>query len=214
MFMARRQTVRTTVAVAFIVALAGTAQAGPPLICHPFDTGTAKLLPWDATVKAWNAPDPNYDIRNLTADTLRLLSSDAPVVLRMETLRRATIYAARDQRSAADLLRAVMARVETDAGKGRDPLAWFDAGYLVESYKQLGDAFSRNSPDAGKLPGDLSSVDGYGMVKKALLLSGSNPEMEFAASLMTRGAVSADHRRRAAAGATTGSLLAKNLATH
>jgi hypothetical protein len=214
MFMARRQTARTTVAVAFIVALAATAQAGPPLICHPFDVGTAKLLPWDATAKSWNAPDPSYDVRNLTADTLRLLSPDAPVVLRMETLRRAAIYAARDQRSAADLLRAVMARAETDAGKARDPLAWFDAGYLVESYKQVSSAFNRNALDVGKLPGELSSVDGYGMVKKAMLLSGSNPEMEFAASLMTRGDASADHRRRAVAGAPAGSLLAKNLATH
>jgi len=213
MFMARRQTARTTVTVSFIVALAATAQAGPPLICHPFDVGTAKLLPWDATAKSWNAPDPSYDVKNLTADTLRLLTPDMPVVLRMETMRRAAIYASRDQRSAAELLRAVMAKVETDAGKGRDPLAWFDGGYLVESYKQISDAVNRNTA-AGKLPADLSSVDGYAMVKKALLLSGSNPEMEFAASLMTRGTTSADHRSRAAAGAASGSLLAKNLATH
>jgi hypothetical protein len=48
-----------------------------------------------------------------------------------------------------------MARVETDAGKGRDPLAWFDAGYLVESYKQVSSAFNRNTLDVGKLPGKL-----------------------------------------------------------
>ena len=40
---------------------------------------------------------------------------------------------------------------------------------------------------------------------------GPNPEMEFAASLMKEGATSAEHRRRAQAGAAPGSLLAKNL---
>jgi hypothetical protein len=51
------------------------------------------------------------------------------------------------------------------------------------------------------------------MVTKALQLAPS-PEMEFAASLMKEGSASANHRRRAAAGAPAGSLLAKNLATH
>jgi hypothetical protein len=52
------------------------------------------------------------------------------------------------------------------------------------------------------------------MVKKALTVGGQNPEMEFAASLMRDGAAGAEHRRRAAAGAPAGSLLAKNLAAH
>ena len=56
-------------------------------------------------------------------------------------------------------------------------------------------------------------IDGYAMIAKALRLAPS-PEMEFAASLMKSGAASANHRRRAAAGATAGSLLARNLATH
>ena len=28
--------------------------AGPPLLCHPFDTGGAASLPWG---KGWNVPD-------------------------------------------------------------------------------------------------------------------------------------------------------------
>ena len=43
-------------------------------------------------------------------------------------------------------------------------------------------------------------------------MTGTNPEMEFAASLMKEGTVGAEHRRRAMAGARSGSLLAKNLA--
>jgi hypothetical protein len=107
-----------------------------------------------------------------------------------------------------------MARAETDAGKGRDPLAWFDAGYLVESYKQVSSAFNRNTLDVGSYRASCRALTGTAWSRKRLLLSGSNPEMEFAASLMTRGAASADYRRRAAAGAPAGSLLAKNLATH
>ena len=43
-------------------------------------------------------------------------------------------------------------------------------------------------------------------------MTGTSPEMEFAASLMKDGPVAAEHRRRAMAGAKPGSLLAKNLA--
>jgi hypothetical protein len=58
---------------------------------------------------------------------------------------------------------------------------------------------------------DPRAVEGYALVRKALQLAGQNPEMEFAASLMQQGTVAAEHRRRAAAGAPAGSLLAKNL---
>ena len=51
--------------------------AGPPLLCHPFDTGGAASLPWG---KRWNAPDPGYDPARLSADTVRLL--DARVEIR------------------------------------------------------------------------------------------------------------------------------------
>jgi hypothetical protein len=53
---------------------------------------------------------------------------------------------------------------------------------------------------------------GYLLVTRAITLSGGNPEMEFAASLMKDGRAGAEHRRRAMAGAKAGSLLAKNLA--
>jgi hypothetical protein len=124
----------------------------------------------------------------------------------MENIRRAAIYAARDARVAADLLSAVLARAQADAGKGASPLAWFDAGYLIETYRQAGPALKRDM-----LPPNL---DGYSMVKKALLLTNNNPEMEFAASLMKSGATAAEHRRRAEAAVTNGSLLAANLANH
>ena len=55
-------------------------------------------------------------------------------------------------------------------------------------------------------------VDGYGFVKKAMAMGGPSAEMEFAASLMTQGAVASAHRSRANAAAARGSYLAANLA--
>ena len=57
-----------------------------------------------------------------------------------------------------------------------------------------------------------NGVDGYALVQKAITMTGSSAEMEFAASLMKDGPAAAEHRRRAVAGAKAGSLLAKNLA--
>jgi hypothetical protein len=204
-----------------LVGVAALAEAGPPLICHRFDAGNATLLPWASSTAAtnWNAPDPSYDITKLTADTLRLLSPDAPILARMENMRRATIYAGRDERVAAELLAAVMARAQGDAGKGRDALAWFDAGYLVESYRQAShiykwDMLEGRAKAEWKMRSEPAGVDGYALVRKALHVGGSNPEMEYAASLMKAGTVSDEHRRRAVAGAPAGSLLARNLANH
>jgi hypothetical protein len=210
---------RIVLASVAIVGIAAAAEAGPPLICHQFDAGRATLLPWAPTPSSWNAPDPSYDVTKLTADTLRLLSPDAPILARMENLRRATIYAGRDERVAAELLAAVMARAQGDAGKGRDSLAWFDAGYLIESYRQASHIYKWNMLEGRaradwKLRSEPAGLDGYALVKKALQVSGGSPEMEFAASLMKDGAVAQGHRRRAAAGAQAGSLLARNLASH
>src|SRR5262245_50874940 len=66
--------------------------AGPPLICHPIETGDAKSLPWGSSAD-WRAAKPDYDLNRLVEDTLALLTPETPVLARMETLRRATIYA-------------------------------------------------------------------------------------------------------------------------
>ena len=184
-----------------VLAIATTAEAGPPLICRQFDAGTAKLLPWNdaAAGTNWNSPDQAYDVKNLPRDLGALLSPDAPIFARMENMRRAVIYASRDESVAAELLRSVLARAQADAGRGADPLAWFDAGYLVESLRQAThiyafDMFSSGAEKAAwKLRDDSKGVDGYAMVKKALTVGGQNAEIEFAASLMRDGAA----RRRA-----------------
>src|SRR4030095_4175438 len=98
------KSLRTVCSVAVVLTIAAAAEAGPPLICHPFDAGSAQLLPWAARGQEWNAPDRSYDVKRLTADTLKLLSSDAPILARMENMRRATIYASTHPRGATDLL--------------------------------------------------------------------------------------------------------------
>jgi hypothetical protein len=57
------------------------------------------------------------------------------------------------------------------------------------------------------------AADGYALVVRAIGLAGVNPEMEFAASLMTGGSRAAEHRRRAQAGAGTNRLLALTMSS-
>jgi hypothetical protein len=127
---------RSLVAVAATTAVlvsATPAVAGPPFICHAFELSGNASLPWAASAKGWNTPDPAYDLRNLTTDVTKLLTPSLPVSARMETLRRATIYASRDRAVAADLLKALEARAK---GSPNDANALFDAGFLTEAYRQ------------------------------------------------------------------------------
>lgn len=200
----------------------GAALAGPPLICHPFKIGDAKSLPWDEA--KWNeAAKTDYDLRRLVGDTLALLTPQTPVIVRMETLRRAMIYASRDPQTAVELLAKVKARAEGAEAKGKlDALSTFDYGYLVETYKQarlvaehkMSDA---SAESAGVLTKSVIDVDGYAWVTKAIRLRGGDPEMEFAAALITISGRQRDydeHLRKAVAGAREGSLLAANLPVH
>ena len=208
-----------TATLAALVVLSSTATAGPPLICDPFIVDGESLLPWGQG-RGWHTPDASYDTERLTDDTLALLSPDAPVLARMENLRRATIYAASDSTAAAALLEALLARTEQSQGNlAAQSLAWFDAGYLIESYRQLepitGDRLGARAPAPPRPDELVAALDGYGLVRKAIELgtSATRADMEFAASLMPRDSALADaHRARAQAGAARGSLLAANLA--
>ena len=190
-----------------LLAVAAPAVAGPPLICHPFEIGTAKSLPWGAG-DGWNSPKNDYDRGRLIGDTLGLLTAETPVIVRMETLRRAAIYASKDPQTASDLLARLMSRSREAEGKG-SALALFDAGYLAETFKQMDYLFKVGNPATG--------VDGYALVKKALGLRGSDGEMEFAAAIITQSNRWGDHQahlKRATATAAEGSLLARNLSSH
>jgi hypothetical protein len=192
--------------VAILLGLTTSAQAGPPLICHPIEIGQAKTLP---SVDWTRKGSGGYDLKNLTRDTLAILDSSAPVLVRMETLRRATIYARQDPQVAKELLTRLEARAAISEAVGHpEALAWFDVGYLTETYKQW----------MGKgEPNPATGLDGYGLIKKAISLRGPDPEMEFAAALVTLTGPESDHQhhvREAMAGAKNDSLLAQNLASN
>lgn len=195
-----------------------SALAGPPLICHPIEIGKAKSLPWAGS--NWREVKRDYDLNRLVADTLALLQPETTVLARMETLRRATIYAVwakvdrevgipvKDSKLADELMAKLMERIRESVRSGKpSSLALFDAGYLAACYKQAG----YQSSNASGIP------DGYSMTRKGIGVAGSNPEMEFGLALMTQFPEQPTHRehlRRAIAGAQEGSLLARNLVTH
>jgi hypothetical protein len=206
--------------VAALLSIANLAMAGPPLICHAMEIGNAKSLPWIS--HNWNlSGGENYDVKNLVRDTLDILGPNTPVLVRMETLRRATLYARKDPLVAKELLARLHARATSAESSGHpDALAWFDVGYLAETYKQwIGQSWMRVSKDEQN---PAAGLDGYAMVKKALALRGSsqngdNPQMEFAAALITLSGprdAHREHAQKAIAGAKSDPLLAQNLACH
>lgn len=195
-------------AISFVAIMLGFttyALAGPPLICHPIAIGQAKSLPW-VDLNYQNG-DGGYDLQNLTKDTLAILDSNTSVLIRMETLRRATLYARQDPQVAKELLNRLHAHAANASADNMGALAWFDLGYLAEAYKQW----------MGKgEPNPAAGLDGYSWVKKAIAMRGQDPEMEFAAALITLTGPESDHRdhlQKAIAGAKNDHLLAQNLAT-
>lgn len=201
-----------------ILVFADSALAGPPLICHAFEIGPAKSLPLAS--HSWNLSGAeHYDTKKLASDTLEILAPNTPVLVRMETLRRATLYARQDPIAAKELLGRLLARATAAESAGRsDALAWFDSGYLVETYKQWIGANLPPMTEGMRLDANpAAGVDGYAMIKKAIALGGGDAEMEFAAALITLSGPReehAQHAQRAIAGAKTDRLLAQNLATH
>jgi len=203
--------------IAAMLSLASTAQAGPPLICHTIEIGQAKSLPWIS--HNWNlSGGENYDTKNLVKDTLEILGPTTPVLVRMETLRRATLYARKDPLAAKELLARLHARATSLESSGHpDALAWFDVGYLAETYKQwIGQNLPHMTDGMRMDANPASGVDGYALVKKAIALRGDDPQMEFAAALITLSGPQEEHRQhaqKAIAGAKSDSLLAQNLST-
>jgi hypothetical protein len=203
-----RRPVFTTLVIALAAAtllMARPAFAGPPLVCFPFDIGSAKTLPMGPN--GWHDTDRQYDVSRLLDDTVALLGPGTPVIVRMETLRRATLYAGANPTIAAALLARLQARAAA-----RQPdvaLAVFDFGYLVETYRQAASIFKNNLPS-------VDTIDGYGLVQKAYAFR-PDAEIAFASAIIAASPKRAEfeaHRRDALAGAKTDTLLSTNIVTH
>jgi hypothetical protein len=197
---------RFSVISALLLLIATAVVAGPPLICHSFDIGSAKSLPWIS--HSWNLSGAEtYDTSKLASDTLAILAADHAVIVHMETLRRATLYARKDPAAAKALFTRIMMGTKSAQPDEARPLTYFDTGYLAEAYKQwLGDS---GNPATG--------IDGYALIKEAIQLRGNDPQMEFAAALVTLHGPASEqqaHAQKAIAGAKNDPLLARNLASH
>src|SRR5262249_38073061 len=145
-----RSVLSTLIALALMLTLFRPALAGPVLICKTYEIGNAKSLPWGGS--DWRSVKSDYDIDRLVEDTLALLTPDTPVIVRMETLRRAVIYSAwarvdrevnytkRNDNAAQNLFSRLVGTSKESAlqaaTKKPDPLRLFDAGFFVESWKQ------------------------------------------------------------------------------
>jgi len=80
--MKSRSVMRFFICIFSLLALLTPALAGPPLICHRLEIGTAKSLPW--TADSWNlSGNEAYDTKNLSRDTLAILDSNPAVLVRM-----------------------------------------------------------------------------------------------------------------------------------
>lgn len=198
-------------ALLFAALLPLALHAGTPLICHPYAIGNAPSLPGGE----WKGANPGYDRTHLVRDTLALLTPEMPVLVRMETMRRAAIYATANMRGwskntpyttedreiAGALLGKLRTRATEATDKTRD-LALFDLGFFTETLRQT------NLDPA---------LDGYDLLLKAAELRPADADVQFAlalASFWPKRRDYAAHLAQATAGAPSGSLLAANLRSH
>lgn len=211
----RTRFVHTATLAVAAIALAGTAFAGPPLLCHPYDIGAAKSLPWDGG--GWSAARSDYPLARLAGDTEALLTPSTPVIVRMETLRRAAIYANRDPKAASDLVRELVARTRPTSGSAApDAFALLDAAYVTAALAEIVriggiEPFRGNVEALRKISAD---VDSWNLMTASLAARPGDANLEFAAALVATAAnpgAYAAHAQRARQGASADALLQRNL---
>jgi hypothetical protein len=205
---------RLLTAAALVLAVSTPALAGPPLLCHPFDIGAAPSLPWDGA-GGWFQGKSDYPIDRLVADTEAILQPGTPVIVRMETLRRAAIYASRDAAVARTLVDRLSATARAGA-KAPDALASLDAAYLIEALHQV-TMLGQSGEFRDRVPGVTRALEGRDaapFLAAALKGRPSDPSVAFAAALIAMGKdkhASNDYAARARAGASADALLARNI---
>lgn len=206
-----RSSVRLLAAGVLTFAAAAPVFAGPPLLCHPYDIGSARSLPWNNGASWFDGRRMDYPTANLVVDTETILQGGTPVVVRMETLRRAAVYASQDPKIASALVERLAFRA-----KGPDPLAALDAAYIIQAVHQLSmltgnSAFGVHAAALGQIV-EGRSVAPY--VEAAIQGRPSDPGVAFAAALI---AIDTDklaygkYAAQARAGAAKDPLVARNL---
>ena len=194
--------------------VASTAYAGPPLLCHPYDIGAARSLPWSGASN-WFDGDPAYDVQHVVSDTEALLTPATPVVVRMETLRRAAIYASSDAALAGRLLDRLVARAEAANGQP-DALLWLDAAYVAGAFREMA-MLSQIGPWASRAAGleaALGTRKDSVFIARSVAARPDDAAIHFAAALIvadTDREAYREHAGKARAGAAQDALLARNL---
>lgn len=198
--------------------LATPALAGPPLLCHPFDTAGAPTLEWGG--REWNDARRDYDLARLGDRTEALLTAQTPVIARMETLRRAAIYASRDGQTLRDLANRLQQRLKAADGADAKALALFDAGYFLETLQEIDRLQDYDMPGIGRVDRQmlralLTQPDGSASIEQALALRPDDAGLHFAAALVAtadeRESDAARHAPRVLAVADQDPLLALNI---
>ena len=201
-----------------LLAAAAPALAGPPLLCHPFDIGSARSLPWDG--RTWSEGRVDYNVANLVRDTEAILTASAPVIVRMETLRRAALYASHDGKVAAQLLDTMKTRAEAaerNSGSSRETaIALFDAGYLIETYRQISQLgrFAGIGTRGRTIAAVLGRAEGRSLIDRTVALRPDDGAVRFAAALVAAGTDKSAYDRHAAKAreaANHDPLLARNI---
>lgn len=191
-----------------------TTSLGPPLVCVPFEIGDAKSLPWGEGAFDKKA---RYANNRLVDDTLGVLKTTESTLVRMETLRRATVYA--DAGAARELL-ARLAWIALDIESSPESTqeararAWYDAGFFAACLWHMG-------TDLDWKPGWSEGVQGYAWMARAIELEGSDPAMQLGAACAAHPGMRDSkrdlyerHMRAALAGAAPDSPEARSIRTH
>jgi len=135
----------------------------------------------------------------------------------METLRRASIYASRDPKIAAELLARLTAKADNSKTAGRpDALAFMDAAYVSEALRQIvligGITGYKDRVDGVR--DVLRGHDGVQYINASLAARPGDAGLEFAAALISADkdrAAYQRHAERAREGAAQDALIARNL---
>lgn len=165
------------------------AAAGPPVLWHRLEIGNARSLPWSGA-KEWWKGDPSYDLQRLVADTETLLTPSMPIIVRMETLRRAAVYASLDTTVAGRLLARMRARADgARSSPDERGLASFDAAYLMATLRQIGELASEPQFRArARRVQPLAGLDeAEALLQEALARRPADSALAFAAAIIFAG---------------------------
>jgi hypothetical protein len=179
------------------------------------DIGPAASLPWWSSTNFIGISD-DYDFHRVVADTEGLLATPMPTIVRMETLRRATVYASRDRRVAEQLVAFVSGRITSVQRPGYpDAMALFDAGYVIEVLKEL-EQFAPGSKifwaRDRAIVGLTRPYDSRALIAQSAALRPNDGAIQLALALLLPANDAEPHLRRAQASAANDELLANNLA--